>query len=112
MFIVFNRLQLSKDSKLAIFILKSSAVKFYNNLPNKKNYFILQANFKVVNDIIQYLKTMFTVEKQVILEPVLETPVSAPVAEPIQEPVVQEPLVQEPTVQQTEMPAAPIDEVK
>jgi hypothetical protein len=111
MFIVFNRLQLSKDSKLAIFILKSSAVKFYNNLPNKKNYFILQANFKVVNDIVQYLKTMFTVEKQVILEPVLE-PVVTPVAEPIQEPVVQEPLVQESTVQQTEMPAAPIDEVK
>lgn len=112
MFVVFNRLQLNRDSKIAIFIRKSSAIKFYNNLPNKKNYFVLQANFKVVNDIKQYLKTMFTVQKQVVLEPVLETPVSATVQEPVQEPVIQEPLVQEPVVEQTEKPAAPIDEVK
>jgi hypothetical protein len=113
MYIVLNTL-VYDEKDLHIFILKINAMKYLASMSSPKDFVILDINFKFVNDIKDYLKKLFKVEKKII-EPVLATSVQQPIQEPVQQPV-QEPVVtqvQATIVQEVKAPADyPIDETK
>jgi hypothetical protein len=105
MYIVLNTL-VYDEKDLHIFILKVNAIKYLASMSSPENFVILDINFKFVNDIKDYLKKLFKVEKKII-EPVLATPVQ----EPVQEPVVNQ--AQGTVVQEVKAPADyPVDETK
>lgn len=80
------------ENRLNLFLTKRGAFKHVAKMSHPEEYVVLSVDLKIVNDIKDFVKKMFTVQKKVVTQPAVQEPTIEPELvvepEPVAEPVV------------------------